>query len=68
MFLFSIGLAGVAVAHLLVGILAEKAVCESLQHPTPDNQFMNLADQFVNLDDLYPPGRSTGVTLSHIIR
>lgn len=68
MFLFSIGLAVVAVAHLLLGVIAEKALCEPLQNPSADSQLMGLADQVVNLDLIYPQGKSAGITVSHLIR
>lgn len=68
MFLFSIGLAAVAVAHMLLGVLAEKAMCEPLYKPTSDSQLMNLADDLVNLDYIYPKGSTSGITLSQLIR
>ncbi|KAF4522990.1 hypothetical protein B566_EDAN009582 [Ephemera danica] len=68
MFLFSIGLAGVAVAHLLVGVMAEKAVCESLESPTPDSQLMNMADEYFKLSQLYPQGGAADIPLSKLIR
>lgn len=68
MFLFAIALAGVAVAHLLVGIVAEKTVCESLKNPSNDNQVMTLVDELVNMDHVYPKGSTSGINVTHMIR
>ncbi|XP_059472702.1 prominin-like protein isoform X2 [Neocloeon triangulifer] len=67
MFLFAIGLAAVAVMHLLVGIVAEKTVCESLKEPSSDNQVMTLVDQLVNMDHVYPKGSTAGINVTHMI-
>lgn len=68
MFLFSVGLAAVAAAHLLIGVLAEKSMCEPLQQPGENSQLLDLADQLVDLGHLYPQGSPSDITLSHLIR
>ncbi|PSN40478.1 hypothetical protein C0J52_11617 [Blattella germanica] len=51
MFLCSAVLMLVTLAHFLVGIVAERAVCEPLQTPG-DNQFLRLVDESIRLDDV----------------
>ncbi|XP_065338123.1 prominin-like protein isoform X3 [Cloeon dipterum] len=67
MFLFTIGLAAVAVIHLLLGVVAEKTVCESLKDPTPNNQVMSLVNDLVKNMDRDPKSTTAGINVTHMI-
>ncbi|KAJ9580215.1 hypothetical protein L9F63_004158, partial [Diploptera punctata] len=70
MFLFSAVLMLATLAHFVVGIVAERAVCEPLQNPH-DNQLLQLLDDVVRLDKLFVAEGSkqqVDITVSSIIK
>ena len=69
-FLFSAVLMLVTLAHFLIGIVAERAVCEPLQSPN-DNQLLQLLDDVVRLDKFFVAEGSkqhVDITVSSIIQ
>ncbi|XP_021919956.1 prominin-like protein isoform X4 [Zootermopsis nevadensis] len=64
-FLFSAVLMVVTLAHFLLGIIVERAMCEPLQNPS-NNQLLTLIDKIVRLDKFF--GYEAEINVSSIIR
>lgn len=64
-FLFSAVLMVVTLAHFLLGIIVERAMCEPLQNPN-NNQLLTLIDKIVRLDKFF--GYEAEINVSSIIR
>jgi prominin 1 len=64
-FLFSAVLMVVTLVHFLLGVIAERAVCEPLESPS-NNQFLELVDKMVRLDKYF--GSKMEINVSSIIR
>jgi prominin 1 len=64
-FLFSAVLMVVTLAHFLLGVIAERAVCEPLQNPN-NNQLLMLIDKMVSLDKFFE--YEVEINVSSIIR
>ncbi|XP_071444915.1 prominin-like protein isoform X2 [Hetaerina americana] len=67
-FIFSTILTVVMVAHFLIGVVLEKAVCEPLHQPSK-SRIMALVDEAVPLGQIYPPPHTNvDVNVSTVIR
>jgi prominin 1 len=64
-FLFSAVLMVVTLAHFLLGIIAERAICEPLQNPN-NSQLLTLIDKMVRLDKFFE--YEVEINISSIIR
>jgi prominin 1 len=64
-FLFSAVLMVITLVHFLLGVVAERAVCEPLQSPN-DNQLLALVDKMVRLDKFF--NSEVEINVSSIIR
>jgi hypothetical protein len=64
-FLFSAVLMVVTLVHFLLGVIAERAVCEPLQSPN-NNQLLALVDKMVRLDKFFDS--DVEINVSSIIR
>ncbi|XP_023723915.1 prominin-like protein isoform X3 [Cryptotermes secundus] len=64
-FLFSAVLMVVTLVHFLLGVIAERAVCEPLQSPN-NNQLLALVDKMVRLDKFF--NSEVEINVSSIIR
>lgn len=64
-FLFSAFLMVITLVHFLLGVVAERAVCEPLQSPN-DNQLLALVDKMVRLDKFF--NSEVEINVSSIIR
>jgi prominin 1 len=64
-FLFSAALMVITLLHFLLGIIAERTVCEPLQSPE-NNQLLMLIDKMVRLDKFFES--EVEINVSSIIR
>ncbi|KAJ4441113.1 hypothetical protein ANN_10963, partial [Periplaneta americana] len=64
-FLFSAVLMMITLVHFLLGIIAERAICEPLQNPN-NNQLLTLIDKMVRLDKFFQS--DVEINVSSIIR
>jgi prominin 1 len=64
-FLFSAALMVITLVHFLLGIVAERAICEPLQEPE-NNRFLTLVDKVIRLDKFFDFEEE--VNVSSIIR
>jgi hypothetical protein len=64
-FLFSAALMIITLVHFLLGIVAERAVCEPLQEPE-DNQLLALVDKVIRLEKFLESEEE--ISVSSIIR
>jgi hypothetical protein len=64
-FLFSAVLMLITLVHFLLGVVAERAVCEPLQSPN-NNQLLTLVDKMVRLDKFFDS--EVEINVSSIIR
>ena len=65
MFLFSAALMLITLVHFLLGIVAERAICEPLQDPE-NNRLLALADKVVRLDKFFDS--EVEINISSIVR
>lgn len=57
----------ITVIHMVVGVLAQRAVCEPLKNPQ-DNRMFALVDEIVQIKKiLYPNKPNADVNMSYII-
>jgi prominin 1 len=64
-FLFSAALMIITLVHFLLGIVAERAICEPLQNPEK-NQLLTLVDKVIRLDKFFDSEEE--INVSSIIR
>ena len=58
----------ITVAHMITGVLVERAICEPLKNPK-DNRMFKLIDEIVHIKDvLYPNNPKADINMSHILR
>jgi prominin 1 len=65
-FLFSAVLMAVTLAHFLLGVIAERAICEPLHNPNNNNQLLTLIDKMIRLDKFFE--YEVDINVSSIIR
>lgn len=58
----------ITVAHMITGVLAERAICEPLKNPN-DNRMFELVDEFLQIKKiLYPKNPKADINMSHILK
>lgn len=66
-FLLTSVLMVITVAHMVIGVLVQRAICEPLKNPQ-DNRMFALVDEIVQIKNkLYPQNPNADVNMSYII-
>jgi prominin 1 len=64
-FLFSAALMVITLVHFLLGIVAERAICEPLQDPE-NNRLLTLVDRVIRLEKFFDS--EVEINISSIVR
>ncbi|XP_031777823.1 prominin-like protein isoform X3 [Nasonia vitripennis] len=57
----------ITVAHMITGVLAERAICEPLKNPN-DNRMFEFVDELLQIKKiLYPKNPNADINMSHIL-